>query len=282
MRPAMILRLCLVMAMLVAAGAPARGQDQPYRLANAVERSLTAPDGENYRLFIHVPAGKPPPGGFPLLYVLDGEDNFPVVVATAIRMARAGKRSGIGPGIVVGIDSGDLARRSRDYTPRFEGPVVRPGQPGYGLPTGGADAFLDFIEHEVQPALLRDFPIDTARVAILGHSFGGTLVLHALMTHPRLFSTYVAASPSLWLAGGAMMREAERWPGVGRKQLLITVGKKENAQDAVAIARTLAGKGTESTARILIGEDHGSSMLPTIAEAIRLAFGISVALSRDR
>lgn len=264
-----------IMAML--AGVPdTAAQDQPYRLGNAVERSVASNESETYRVFVHVPDEPPPPEGFPLLYALDGADNFPIAVATAIRLARARQRSGVQPGIVVGIDSGDLARCSRDYTPRFDGPAAQEGQPGHGLPTGGADAFLDFIEQRLQPALARDFPVDQTRAAIVGHSFAGVLALNALITRQRLFAVHAVASPSVWLADGALVKSMKAsmpsQGGMAGKRLLVTVVEKEDGTHALAFADAARAKGIDVTFQTLMGESHGSSMLPTISSAVMSAF----------
>ena len=252
----------------------------PYTLPGTTTRIVTASNGEPYRLFVHIPDSPPPPQGYPLLYVLDGADNFPIAVATALRLARAGARSGVEPGIIVGIDSGSLQRRARDYTPRFDRPATREGQPGHGLPTGGADAFLDFIAATVQPALAKEQRIDPKRIGITGHSFGGMLALHALLTRPEMFSTITAASPSLWLADQAMLRQLEAMPP--RKApdnsqqpgpaIILTVGEKENPAALQAFAAALTAKGYTVRTRILSGEDHGSTMPTTITEAVRTAF----------
>ena len=248
----------------------------PYTLPGATMRVMTAPGGEQYRLFIYVPDSPPPPQGFPLLYVLDGDDNFPIAVATMRRLARAGARSGVEPGIIVGIDSGNLQRRARDYTPRFDRPATREGQPGHGLPTGGADAFLDFIAQTVQPALAQEQRINPARISITGHSFGGTLALHAALNRPALFHSITAASPSLWLADQAMLRQVKALPqgdsARPKPAILLTVGEKENAEALMAFAAALRTKGYNVQARTLSGEDHGSTMPTTLTEAVRAAF----------
>src|SRR3546814_8135199 len=81
------------------------------------------------------PEGDPPSSGWPVLYVLDGEDNFAAFAVAARRLARAGARSGIAPGIVVGIGAGPLARRVRDYTPELPDYRIPAGKPAAGLET---------------------------------------------------------------------------------------------------------------------------------------------------
>lgn len=269
-----LLRIWLAFAALALPGSlAASAQDRPYHIPGAVERSLPAASGEVYRIFVHVPDSPPPPAGFPVLYVLDGEDNFPIAVAIARRLARAAPRSSVEPGIVVGIDAGDLRRRAFDYTPDFGRPAIREGQPGYGLPTGGADAFLDFLSGRLQPALARDFPIDTDRTTIAGHSFGGLLAIHALMARRRQFCTHVAVSPSLWLADKAIFERAEKERHAYSGRLFIAVGESEDHETATRFAERLRDKGAMASTRILAGETHGTTMPAALSQAVTAAFG---------
>ena len=250
--------------------------ETPYHISRATERSVAADSGEVYRVFIYVPDTPPPPAGFPLLYVLDGEDNFPIAVSIARRLARATVRSGVEPGIVIGIDAGDLRRRAFDYTPDFGRPAIKEGQPGYGLPTGGADAFLDFISDRLQPALARDLRLDSGRTTIAGHSFGGVLALHALMTRPQQFCQYVAVSPSLWLADGALFERIDKLTGAtketGPDRLLVIVGEKEDHQSALRFVERLKERRINATGRTLAGEGHGATMPASMTDAVQIAF----------
>lgn len=265
-----------------ATAAPAATADQSYHMPGAVQRVLIAADGEAYTILIAVPDAPPPPQGYPVLYVLDGEDNFPIVAATARRLFRASARSGIEAGLIVAIEAGDLSRRARDYTPATKTPAIRAGQPGHGLPTGGADRFLDFIATVVDPAIVRDFHADPERRSILGHSFGGALVAHALLSRPGMFTNHIAASPSIWIGGGEMIETAKRYHAPPHPpRLIVTLGEgeaarnKDAAEDILAkrFSDTLATRGVDSRFRLLCGETHGTSMAPTISEAILAAFG---------
>lgn len=257
--------------------------EQAYSLPGASERVIASAAGERYRVMVYRPDQPPPPGGYPVLYVLDGDDNFPIAAATARRLIRAGARSGVEPGIVVAIDSGDLARRSRDFTPVIAGEAVKAGQPGHGLPTGGADAFLEFLETRVHPQATAGLPVDARRLAVVGHSFGGLLALHALAARPQFFATYIAASPSLWIGDGQLLREARLAPdlhGQGRR-LIINLGEREGGgalgeaapANAEALRAALTEHGVDVTVRRLSGEVHATTMPPTLTDAVRAAFG---------
>ncbi len=85
--------------------------------------------------------------------------------------------------MVVGIANID---RNRDFTPE----VIE------GLPSGGADRFLDFIESELMPFVDENFRTAPHRT-LIGHSLGGSLVVYALVERPDLFQAAIAISPAI-------------------------------------------------------------------------------------
>lgn len=251
-------------------------------------------DGRVYRLFVAPPEGPPPPDGYPVLYVLDGNALFPAAVQMARAQAQRSASTGVRPGIVVGIGYPtdalyDEPSRTFDYTP--PAPRLSPE-------FGGGDAFLDFVERDLQPLLAREFPVDARRRTLFGHSFGGLLVLHALFTRPGLFAGYVAASPSIWWNDRFILKErdafAARMTGAPlRARLLITVGSREQtappgaSAERVALLRErrqvdaardlgldlerLQPAGLQVAFREFEGESHGSAALPALQRAVEYA-----------
>ncbi len=246
----------------------------PYVIPRTTIATLTAPDGTPYRLLVGWPEGEPPAAGWPVLYVLDGADTFAPLIETARRLAR-GRRGGIAPGIVVGIDSGPLARRVLDYTPAVPGYAIPAGLPAHGLPTGGADAFLDVLTADVLPWVAARWKVDPRRLALAGHSFGGLLALHAAATRPGRFAAYAAISPSLWFGNGAIPRAATAIPGGTR--LLLAAGTDERGPAAPAVLPALADairtRGSSVRLTMLTGQDHGTTMLAATGAILQHAFG---------
>ena len=73
-------------------------------------------------------------------------------------------------------------------------------------------------------------PLDPTQQTLWGHSYGGLAVLQALFTRPTEFTTYAAASPSLWWHDGAITREAAQLPqrlGDHRASLVLMRGGSE-------------------------------------------------------
>lgn len=247
--------------------------DAPYSIDRTLVTTKSAADGHAYRLFIAWPEGTPPATGWPVLYLLDGADNFAVATTTARRLARAGARSGVSPGVIVGIDSGLLARRVLDYTPSTPGWTIPAGAPASGLDTGGAAAFLMFIERDVKPLVASRWSVDPARQTLAGHSFGGLLSLHARFTRPDIATRYAAISPSLWFGANLIARE-EQAAKTGHLPTLIAVGANERGPDAAggAAAEALARR-IDASFFSLSGQDHGTTMLAAMGQIIKLAFG---------
>ena len=242
---------------------------EPVAIQGLEERTLVSKAGLPYRIFIAVPKEPPPAAGYPVAYVLDGNS----VAGILADIARTQTRSQGGlmePALMVAIgypgdDPINMKRRALDLTSVKATP--QKGSWTYLTPegTGGADAFLAFIEDELKPAIAASFRVDPARQALMGHSFGGLFTLHVLFTRPAAFSTYVAASPSLWWADGAMLKEADglagRLPKPPRR-VLITVGAYEQdlhpalrgRPDSEAVARKLAERRMVDSARDLAAE----------------------------
>ena len=187
---------------------------------------LKSAEGVAYRVFVSVPAGDPPPGGFPVMYVLDGN----AWTGVAAEIARVLEYGG-GPILVVGvgypIDS-LWAPRQRVFDTTMPSRVP-PDEPAWK--TGGADAFLTFLTGTVQPLVAAHYAIDPARQGLFGHSLMGLFVLHVLFTQPNAFSLLVAASPSIWWGGFAILPQeqafAERPLPPGAPRVLLTVGSLE-------------------------------------------------------
>ncbi len=194
--------------------------------------------GREYRIMLAIPQTPPPAAGYPVIYLLDAEMCFGTAVEAVRWQTKPPK--GHDPAVVVGIGYPSRLDRVRerflDYTtPADLGnlPVRGNGEPW--PPLGGADAFLDFIEQELMPAVEARFPVDRSRQAFIGHSMGGFLVLHALFTRKPVFRTYVAGSPSIWWNGHALLEEESAF----RRRLVERAdGQEEKAESGERVAES--------------------------------------------
>lgn len=163
--------------------------------------------GPGYRLFIARPRAAPPPGGWPILYMLDGNAAFDFL--TPEDLARV-------PGLVVvgvGYDTDrQFARelRTRDFTaPDGPGDGLRPDHVHEGRIAGGAAIFHDRLTGPLRAAAEAGLAIDPGRRTLWGHSFGGLFTLYALLARPQGFARYAAISPSIWWDEGLIRRVAQ-------------------------------------------------------------------------
>jgi hypothetical protein len=112
---------------------------------------------------------------FPLLAFLQNNNHYSERMPPVI-MVNLSHGSGINP----------MPLRGRDFTPTHLD--LEPT-------SGGAAAFLEFLEHDVIPFVDRTYRTNQAERGLLGHSYGGLFALYALEQRPGLFNRIVAASP---------------------------------------------------------------------------------------
>lgn len=280
-------------------GAPAGAAE--VRLPQSRQWTMRSRAGRDYEIFVAVPEGAPPPGGFATLYVLDGNAMF-LTTAEAVRAyARRRDRERDLRAIVVGIgypEGVDVpAARTLDLTPDVPEPRARQA-------TGGADAFLAFILDELRPRIAREFPVDPARQGLMGHSYGGLFTIGALTRRPEAFQTWIGMSSSFWfgqhdlgqrVAAFAQAREAD----APAARVLLTAGEFEqrprpvewalDPERAARMARDLESRGQSvhaaAAARALAqapnlvadfqqiaSEDHGTVIPAAIARGVDFFF----------
>ena len=169
--------------------------DLDYRFSRLL---IDSADGQrHYQLWIGRPNGAPPKSGYPVVWMLDGNAAVGALDADLLRDLARGKAPLL---VAIGYRTPlriERTARTYDYTPNRPG-VAEQTDPLTGLPSGGADEFLDLLRDRLRPAVTAKAPLNLQQQTLWGHSYGGLLVLHALLTRPAEFAHYAAASPSLW------------------------------------------------------------------------------------
>ncbi|MEH0153513.1 alpha/beta hydrolase-fold protein [Limibacter armeniacum] len=127
---------------------------------------------------------------YPVIYLLDGEQNFKTTVGIHAFLDR-GPRAHFPEVIIVGINN---TNRTRDLTPT-KAVSVRGNATKEN--SGGGENFIAFLQQELIPEIENRYRTSEKRV-LIGHSFGGLLTVHTLLHHPALFTDYLALDPSFW------------------------------------------------------------------------------------
>lgn len=212
---------------------------------------------------------------YPVLYVLDGEDNFHY--ATGIVQFRAMYR--VSPDmIVVGIPNTD---RNRDMTPTRAKLTAEGKEEAWLKNTGGADAFLKFIETELIPYVETHLRTQPFRI-LTGHSFGGLLVMTAFLSRSELFNAYIGVSPSLWFDDQVLLKRAETGLSslkASDRFLYFSVGGKEHErqvggiQQLSRLLRQSPPAGLKWKFEYLSVDTHGSQALRALYNGLEFIYG---------
>lgn len=237
----------------------------PMRLDGTEQWTMKSAEGREYRIMISLPEGDVPwTGGYPVIYLLDGNAYFPAFHAA--KRAQERLRGAILVGIGYPSDTPlDFERRAFDLSPPQPAERNTP-------PQGGQDLFLDFIEKRLMPKVNARFKVDQDQRSLVGHSFGGMFGVYALFTRPQLFQHVIAISPSLWWRDRYLLEHERAFRkkaqagqlDLTHSSLTLLMGDREMAQeiqDARALQirlEALSQYGLRSDFQIEPGEDHMS------------------------
>ena len=170
---------------------------------------------------------------FPVLYVLDGENNFRSVAAMVERLISTGSCP---PMIVVGIPN---TNRGRDLTPT----AVIDGPDGIAN-SGGGEQFLSFMAKELAPYMEANYAASPYKL-LMGHSLGGLMVIYALTKHPEQFDAYISIDAALWWDDHKIIRESEAILAASvfqKKSLFMSMANRmEKGVDTTAVQRDTSG-----------------------------------------
>lgn len=246
-------------------GAVAVAQAEPVTLDGTEQWMMKSAEGRDYRIMISLPEGDVPyTGGYPVIYLLDGNAYFPAFHAA--KRAQDRLRGSILVAIGYPSDTPlDFVRRAFDLSPPVPEARNKP-------PQGGQDLFLEFIEKRLMPKVAERFKVDQDQRSLVGHSFGGMFAIYAQFTRPALFQHVVAVSPSLWWRDRYLLapeRAFTRRAHAGEvdlthSSLTLLIGDREmpqEIQDARALQlrlQNLSQYGMRSDFQIEPGEDHMS------------------------
>ena len=256
------------------------------------------------RLFVWVPQGSAPEGGWPALWLLDGN----AVIGSAVDALRTQafwpEGTNIHWGVLIAVgypteEPFDFHRRSWDLgpPPGRTYPPFTPGGPE--VHTGGGAELARFMIEDALEFLADRVPLNPDRQALYGHSLGGVFVLWLLLTQPSAFRSWIAASPEIAWEGGFVLEHLRSFdPGSQRPRVHISAGEWEGTQlapfearssragellderaririieTAIEMTDALQTRGVEASFELFPAETHMSVLTVAVGRAIRIAFG---------
>ncbi|REG98429.1 alpha/beta hydrolase-fold protein [Flavobacterium aquicola] len=145
------------------------------------------------------------PAKYPVVYLLDAENNFHSFTGIQHSLAK-GPYAMIPQMIVVGITN---TNRTRDLTPtEANRQAFFDKSKKFFDQSGGNKNFISFLETELRPYI--DSRYRTSGYNILnGHSFGGLTAVNILLHHTKLFNAYTIIDPSLWWDNEIMIKKTD-------------------------------------------------------------------------
>jgi predicted alpha/beta superfamily hydrolase len=152
--------------------------------------------GEPFTIQVSLPKSYDNQKKYPVVYLLDADKSIGMAKEIADWLMFGNEIQDI---IIVGIsynkdDETWWINRSRDYIPTSD----TVSDFGKSWPkAGGADRFLDFVQHDLKPVIEKKYSLNKESSGIIGFSFGGLLVSYSMITRPDMFDRYIIISPGL-------------------------------------------------------------------------------------
>ncbi|MCB9307044.1 MAG: alpha/beta hydrolase [Lewinellaceae bacterium] len=227
---------------------------------------------EERTLNIYLPGKYDTAKAYPVIYLLDGsmDEDF-IHIAGLVQFFNL--MFNMPETIVVGIANVD---RKRDFTFKTELKELTKKYPT----TGHSDAFIHFIETELQPFVQQHYKTNGTRY-LIGQSLGGLLASEILLKKPHLFTHYLIVSPSLWWDNESLLQQAEtllaRQPDLDR-YVYISVGKQEDEimrRVAKALFETLGRADKKSLKldyKLMEDDNHATILHGSIYQALLKLF----------
>ncbi len=148
-------------------------------------------DVQHYHVFIKLPVEytNTEATQYPILYLLDGGTNFPLIAGYYDYLRWMGD---IPPMIIAGLSYGthdwkEGNNRSHDFTAKSK------EKEHYG----GAEKFDEFLAKTLLPEIAKHYSIDTNKQILFGQSLGGQFALYTAMYGTAPFFAVIASNPAI-------------------------------------------------------------------------------------
>lgn len=223
------------------------------------------------------------PAKYPVVYLLDAENNFHSFTGLQQSLAR-GPYATIPQMIVVGITN---TNRTRDLTPtEADKQAFFEKNKKAFKQSGGNKNFIAFLEKELRPYIDSNYRTSGYNV-LNGHSFGGLTAVNILLNHTKLFNSYIIIDPSLWWDNEIMNTKADsvfsKKDFEQRSIYLAMADKRSTPQDTTTdmergirkfekLLQTKTPKNLRWSFKFYENEDHGTIPIPAEYDGLRFLF----------
>ena len=191
--------------------------------------------GQQRKVWIHIPNSNggnkiKDRGNYPVIYLLDGSENFNTVVSITEHMAESNLCP---PMIVVGILHQNRLVDLTTGTDKELPDVV-----------GGGEKFMSYVEKELIPYIDANYPT-TSYKTFIGHSLGGLTVMNTFLHNPKLFNSYVSLDASLWWNNQKVVKEAKTILPTqnykGKTLYMAMANRLERGADTLSVQKDTSG-----------------------------------------
>jgi predicted alpha/beta superfamily hydrolase len=230
---------------------------------------------------------------YPVVYLLDGDGHFESVVGMIQQLSQVNGNTIVPEMIIVGIPNTD---RTRDLTPTkiiSDPPMM---DSNFSRNTGGGENFTTFMEKELIPHIDSLYPTQPFRM-LIGHSFGGLIVMNTITNHTKLFNAYIAIDPSMWYDKEQFLKTTQKklvaqkydgtrlYLGIANTMpdgMTVEKMKKDTSVDTRHIRSIFAmdkfikanpQNGLKYASKFYADDDHGSVPFMSEYDGLRFIFG---------
>lgn len=269
----------------------------PAYLAGTESRVITSSStGRTYQVSVALPRGyDDSSSSYPVIYSLDANGEFGIVVETARLMALEQVIADavmVGIGYPVGHYFDAIGKRALDLTPTKDSewqqiftkslPAFRPDG------TGGAPGFLRFLARELIPLIDAEYRVAPQNRSLAGHSLGGLFALYAMLHGQGAFQRFIIGSPALWWDERVIFGQEAAYAAANdalTARAFFSVGLLErdartddapwdggyitSLRDLVAVLKGRNYKGFEWTAHFFEDETHTSVIPMAVSRGLR-------------
>jgi len=261
------------------------------RSTGVQSRVITSRTGRAYQVSVALPRGYQESSIYPVLYSLDANGEFGIVVETA-RLLQLEELIPemviVGIGYPVGHYFDAIGKRPLDLTVTNKDAELREifmkASRGFPPPegTGGAPGFLQFLTGELIPLIEAEYRVDPQNRALFGHSFGGLFAFYALLHGQGAFQRFIIASPALWWDDRVSFHDEAAYAAANDTLIakaFLSAGLLEagldtptNLRDLVAVLKGRNYHRFEWTAHFFEDESHNSVIPASVSRGLRYIY----------